>query len=159
LGVTPLPPSQIAPNRRDDMYATYLNTAANVDRAIGQLLLDVEQSVHQRPAVIVLSDHGESLFDEGVLGHGFALEESQTRIPLVVSNLPARIALPFGQVDLRDEIADALSGMTGPPEMRPAVDSRRHGRVFQYIGTLDKPAEIGIRTSDERIVYDFRSNA
>jgi len=159
LGVTPLPPSQIAPNRRDDMYATYLNTAANVDRAIGQLLLDVEQSVHQRPAVIVLSDHGESLFDEGFLGHGFALEDSQTRIPLVVSNLPARIALPFGQVDLRDEIADALSGMTGPPEMRPAVDSRRHGRVFQYIGTLDKPAEIGIRTSDERIVYDFRSNA
>jgi hypothetical protein len=159
LGVTPLPASQIAPDRREDMYATYLNTAANVDRAIGQLLLDVEQSVHQRPAVIVLSDHGESMFDEGFLGHGFALDDAQTRIPLVLSNLPARIALPFGQVDLRDTIADALSGAAGGPGMRPAIAPDRRGRVFQYIGTLDRPAQIGVLTSDGRIVYDFRSNA
>ena len=158
LGITPLTPSQIGPTRRRDVYSTYLNTAANVDRAIGQLLQDVEQSIHRRPAVIVLSDHGESLFDEGFLGHGFALADSQTRIPLVVSNLPVRIALPFGQVDLRDEIADALSGANGPPGTRPAVDSRRRGRVFQYIGTLDKPAQIGIRAPEGNVAYDFRSD-
>ena len=43
--------------------------------------------------------------------------------------------------------------------MRPAIAPDRRGRVFQYIGTLDRPAQIGVLTSDGRIVYDFRSNA
>ena len=53
----------------------------------------------------MLADHGESLFDEGFLGHGYALNDAQTRIPLIVSGLPLRLVEPFGQVDLRDAAA------------------------------------------------------
>ena len=32
----------------------------------------------------IRADHGESLFDEGLLGHGYALNDMQTRIPVVM---------------------------------------------------------------------------
>ena len=58
------------------------------------------------PGLVQLPDHGfrlyiESLFDESFLGHGYALNDAQTRIPLVVANLPVTIEEPFGQIDLR----------------------------------------------------------
>ena len=79
---TVVPESQITPENRDAVRATYLNTAANVDRAIGTVLDRVRRTLGRDPAVIVLADHGESLFDEGFLGHGYALNEAQTHIPL-----------------------------------------------------------------------------
>ena len=42
--------------------------------------------------MIVTSDHGEALFEDGVLGHGLALDEAQTRVPLVVSRPRRRLA-------------------------------------------------------------------
>ena len=67
-----------------------MNTTSNVDRAIGDMLERVRKALGREPGVIVLSDHGESLFDEGFLGHGYTLNDAQTRIPLVVSGLPTR---------------------------------------------------------------------
>src|SRR5690606_14408514 len=96
--------SQIAPSRRADVLAMYYNAAANVDRAVGATLENITRALTRAPAVIVTSDHGESLFDEGFLGHGYALNDVQTRIPLVVRGLPMEIREPFGQVDLRDAL-------------------------------------------------------
>ena len=39
----------------------------------------------------------ESLYDDGFLGHGIAINDIQTRIPLIVANLPVAVAQPFGQ--------------------------------------------------------------
>ena len=74
--------SEISPDRADDLRAMYMNTASNVDRAIGGVLGDVRKAVGREPGIIVMSDHGESLFDEGFLGHGYTLNDTQTRIPL-----------------------------------------------------------------------------
>jgi hypothetical protein len=104
--------------------------------------------------VIVVADHGESLFDEGFLGHGYALNDAQTRIPLVVANLDLTLAEPVGQADLRDAVREALgrpaTGST--PSIRQ--DASRH--VFQYLGTINRPAEIAFTTRDGRFQYDFR---
>ena len=133
----------------------YLNTAANVDRAIGQLLAHATKTLGREPAVIVLSDHGESLFDEGFLGHGYALNDEQTRIPLIVANLPLRIEQPFGQIDLRDAIVAALRE---PPTLTtpPVLHDDPEKRVFQYLGALRRPAQIGFVTLGGRTLYDFR---
>jgi sulfatase-like protein len=158
LGVNILDASLIAPSRRRDLWRTYLNTAANVDRAIGRVIAEVSARVGQQPAVVITSDHGESLFDGGFLGHGYALTDSQTRVPLIVSRLPMKLHAPFGQAELRDGIADALASSDAANDARPLIEQRSQARVFQYIGTLDHPGEIGWRSPSGQVTYDFRSD-
>ncbi|NOT26849.1 MAG: sulfatase-like hydrolase/transferase [Acidobacteria bacterium] len=147
--------SEIAPDRTADLRAMYMNTAANVDRAIGGVLSDVRQALGHDPGVIVMSDHGESLFDEGFLGHGYTLNDAQTRIPLVVANLPLTLEEPFAQADLRDAIDAALKSADaqGKP---PVVSTNVSRRVFQYLGLIERPAQIAWTGSTNSIAYDFR---
>jgi hypothetical protein len=152
----PLPISLISPARRSELWATYLNAAANVDAAIGHVIQAVQNQVGVAPAVVVLSDHGESLFDGGFLGHGYVLNPPQTRVPLIISGLPLRIDVPFGQVGLRNAIDEALSGAL-PLGARASITST-DGRVFQYLGSLTAPGEIGVLTRDGQTTYDFRTN-
>ncbi len=149
--------SDITPGHADTLRAMYLNTAANVDRAIGSVLEHARRSLGREPGVIVLGDHGESLFDEGFLGHGYALNDAQTRIPLIVANLPVTIEDPFGQADLRGIIDAALASPVGAAAA-PVVGQNAARRVFQYLGNIDRPAQIGLATSTGRTIYDFRSD-
>jgi hypothetical protein len=146
--------SDIRPGQAARLREVYLNAAANVDAAVGQLLGVVSAHLGHEPAVIVLADHGESLFDEGFLGHGHALDDVQTRIPLVVANLPLRLPDPVGQADLRSAIRAALvTGASG----RPTVYPRRTEPLFQYLGKLHRPKQIAFVLEDGRFVYDFRA--
>jgi hypothetical protein len=150
--------SGISPDRAADVRAMYMNTASNVDRAIGEVLSDVRRAIGREPGVIVMSDHGESLFDEGFLGHGYTLNEAQTRIPVVVANLPLVIEEPFGQADLRDAIGRALEG----PDIvgrRPTLSAGSSRRVFQYLGLIERPAQIAWTGLAGRITYDFREGS
>jgi glucan phosphoethanolaminetransferase (alkaline phosphatase superfamily) len=147
--------SDIVPERAADLRAMYLNTAANVDAAIGRVLSLVADAVGVKPGVIVLADHGESLFDEGFLGHGYALNDAQTRIPMIVSGLPLQLVEPFGQIDLRDALRAALAGPASSE--RPIVRRDPDRQVFQYLGTIDEPAQIGLTNLTRRVLYDFRS--
>lgn len=148
--------ADIHPSRAADLHEMYLNAAANVDAAIGSTLGMLRSRLAAPPAVIVTADHGESLFDEGFLGHGYALNDVQTRIPLMVSGLDVEIEQPFGQADLRDLIGAALSRPERGP--RPVVRTRAGKDVFQYLGTPRRPRQIGFVTSDGRTIYDFRTN-
>jgi hypothetical protein len=145
--------ADITPDHRDAVRATYLNTAANVDRAIGLLLDRVRRTLSREPAVVVLA--GESLFDEGFLGHGYSLNDAQARIPLVVANLPAVIPEPFGQADLRDMLRAALDA----PETAPATPVVRPDAshpLFQYLGTMARPGQIALTIGNRKTAYDFR---
>jgi hypothetical protein len=147
--------SQIAPSRRDAVQEMYFNAAANVDRAVGRTLEIVTRALGRPPAVIVTADHGESLFDEGFLGHGYALNDVQTRIPLIVRGLSLVITEPFGQVELRDAIGVALA--CEDDAAVPVLIDVPGKTVFQYLGNLDRPRQIGFATGDARLIYDFRS--
>jgi hypothetical protein len=156
LGGELLRASLISPARRLELLRTYLNATANVDRAIGRVITAVEQQVRQRPAVIVIGDHGESLFDQGFLGHGYALNEAQTRIPLIIRGLPARITLPFGQANLREAINEALT--RSDINERPSAVAGRRSRVFQYLGRLESTPQIGWMMAEGSFTYDLRSD-
>jgi hypothetical protein len=146
-----LPRGAIGPSRGEELRATYLNTAANVDRAVGTLLARVRAALGSEPAVIITADHGESLYDEGFLGHGYALNDVQTRIPLIVAGLPMRVTEPFGQHELRDAIGAALRAEGVAPEI--TRDGTK--RVFQYLGNLRRSRQIGFVTAHGRVIYDF----
>jgi hypothetical protein len=160
-GIQPLisssivPQSRIAPERADQVRAMYMNTTSNIDRAIGDILERVRKGLGREPGVIVLSDHGESLFDEVFLGHGYTLNDAQTRVPLVVTGLPLVIEEPFAQADLRDAIGTALSRPL-EPNARPTLTRSRTRTVFQYLGLIPRPAQIALTGIDGRITYDFR---
>ena len=153
---TRLPRHLIVPDERDALWATYVNTAANVDRAIGRVVEQVRQARDAEPAVIVTADHGESLFEEGFLGHGHALNDVQTRVPLIVANLPVVLREPMGHVELRDVVGAAMMR----PEAggsTPQIQAPPAGEVFQYLGTVNRPRQIGFRDRAGRTLYDFRS--
>ncbi|NOT44118.1 MAG: sulfatase-like hydrolase/transferase [Acidobacteria bacterium] len=151
----PLAQADIVPANESRLREMYLNTAANVDRAIGDLLDRVRAATGREPGVVVLGDHGESLFDEGFLGHGYALNDAQTRIPLVIANLAVQVTEPFGQSDLRDLLSGALrlEGEASVPELRR--DQARE--VFQYLGLIRRPKQIAFARLSGRTIYDFRS--
>ena len=154
LSHSPLPQAEISPSRAAELHETYLNTAANVDRAIGRVLDVAGRRLRDQPAVIVIADHGESLFDEGFLGHGYALNDAQTRVPFVVVGLPVVVAEPLGQADLRDMLRSAL----GEPGHESAPRTVRSAKpVFQYLGALERPAQIAFTAADSQIAYDFRA--
>ena len=147
---------QIAPSRSDALREMYFNTAANVDSAVGATLDLVSRRLGGPPAVVVTADHGESLFDEGFLGHGYALNDVQTRIPLVVSGLPLIVEEPFGQADLRNALARALAAP--PSGSAPALVRARDKKVFQYLGRIERPRQIAFTSAASRTIYDFRTN-
>lgn len=153
--------SQIGPARQDELHEMYLNTAANVDRAVGATLAAVTSSLGRLPAVIVTADHGESLFDEGFLGHGYALNEAQTRIPLVVRGLPLNIEEPFAQIELRDAIGEALSSSCDGDdrECRPRLRANPAKAIFQYLGDIGRPRQIAFVGPAGRLIYDFRARS
>jgi glucan phosphoethanolaminetransferase (alkaline phosphatase superfamily) len=144
----------IVPERAADLRGMYLNTAANVDRAVGKVLVAARDALGHEPGVVVMSDHGESLFDEGFLGHGYALNDAQTRIPLIVSRLPLHVVEPFGQSDLRDLLRNGLSSPDAGAGPTIAPDPAR--QVFRYLGRLDRPGAVGFTGLRSQLVYDFR---
>ncbi|HTV02901.1 MAG TPA: sulfatase-like hydrolase/transferase [Luteitalea sp.] len=152
---TPLAQGEIAPARREALRGTYLNAVANVDASIGRVLRQVRSAVHGDVGVIVVSDHGESLYDRGFLGHGYALDEAQTRIPLVADNVPLVIEEPWGQVQLRSALGRALAADPGGAT-RPTVIARPDAQVFQYLGALARPRQIAWRTAKGVTAYDVR---
>ena len=154
---TVLEPGDIVPGRSGPLREMYMNTVANVDQAIGTLVAEVTRARGRTPAIIVTSDHGESLFDEGFLGHGYALNDAQTRVPFVAAHLPLVLAQPCAQAELRQAIWDALARVPdGDP--RPDFSRVTAGAVFQYLGSVDRPREIGLLSTAGRTLYDFRED-
>ena len=146
---------RIVPGERDRLWATYVNTAANVDRAIGRVLDRLRMARGREPGVIVTSDHGESLFDEGFLGHAYGLNEAQTRVPFVVANLPMLVPEPFMQSDLRPALLAAMRETDGT--RTPAARPRGNAPAFQYLGDLARPRQLAFLGPRGRFIYDLRS--
>ncbi len=151
-----VPQGRIAADRASDVRRMYRNAAANVDKAIGALREAVRAHAGQDPAIVVLADHGESLFEDGVLGHGFVLNDVQTRIPLVAAGLALDMCEPVGQADLRGAIVSALS--LPEADGRPSFRQCPGHTVFQYLGTLNRPRQIAFTGAARQVIYDLRDD-
>lgn len=129
--------SEIKAANRAMVERTYWNAAAYADWVVGQVIARLKaQGVYERTLILVTGDHGEALFERGFLGHGHVLDREQTRVPLILSDRALRVAGPVGLADYRGIVLRGLSGGGPPPPAK--------ARVFQYIGTIDRPAVVGI---------------
>jgi len=119
----------------DQLYNSYDNTILYVDFVLGEILSRLESS--GVPYVFIyLSDHGESLMEEGRMFHGvppgIALPPEQTEIPLIVkASVPIRIVKrdEYRQQDVFDTVLDLLSIES------PVVDRSR-----SFVKREDAPA-------------------
>ena len=135
----PIPRGEINEANRDWTEATYWNAVAQADSQIGALIARLKAlGVWDDTLLVVTADHGESLFDDGFLGHGHMLNRQQTHIPLVMNMPGVATAAPIGLDGYRALILRLL-GANNAPERDGAKRP-----VLEYIGTLDSPAQVGI---------------
>jgi hypothetical protein len=117
---------------------TYWNAVAYNDRLLGRIVERLQRlGVWEHSLVVVTGDHGESLFDDGFLGHGHMINRQQTHIPFVM-NRRVPVTGPVGLADMRGIILRAAGAEV------PADPAATPGRVFQFIGTLERPSSIGL---------------
>jgi hypothetical protein len=155
LGVERLPRERISPDDPKGVFATYANAAANVDRGLEAMFADLrERAGDAEIAVLVTSDHGEALFEDGVLGHGLALDAAQTRVPLVVSGVGGDWPEPLGLSDLRAALQRALATPRGPEPPRPRFVPDPQRRVLQYMALPERPRLLCLRGLDTELRYD-----
>lgn len=99
----------------EQLYNSYDNTILYVDHVVGKAIETLDRS--GVPYVFIyLSDHGESLMENGMLFHGMppgmALPAEQAQVPLIVkSSLPVSIVnrAEYPQPDVFDTVLDLFS--------------------------------------------------
>jgi glucan phosphoethanolaminetransferase (alkaline phosphatase superfamily) len=100
---------------KEEIYNSYDNTILYVDHVVAQAIHTLDDS--RVPYVFIyLSDHGESLLEEGRLFHGVPpgtkLPDEQAQIPLIVkSSVPISIdpRAEYQQPDVFDSVLNLLS--------------------------------------------------
>jgi hypothetical protein len=130
---------RIQPANRDEVWGAYLNAAANVDLAVGQLLEMLRGALGREVAVLVTADHGQAFYEAGMLGHGQALDDAQSRVPLIAHGAPIAFAPLIGLAEVRGAIRASLEGAPTPRETRATSG------VLQILGNLDRPTQVGLR--------------
>ena len=160
LGIGPMARDAIRADNAKAVFRAYANSAANVDRAVERLVEKWrEHFPAEESAILVTADHGESFYEEGTLGHGQLLARAETQVPLIVSGIGGKWPEPIAISDLRHLLAANLFLPRGAAAPRAELVGDPERRVFQYLGQLEKPKLIGVRTLDGLLAYDFRTGA
>lgn len=157
LNFDPVDRGEINRKNVEQVWLTYINAAAGVDRAIERVVEAWWERVgKQNGAILITADHGQAFYEEGFLGHGADLDLVQTRVPLVLWGMRGEWPEPVGVAELRGLILSGL-GTVGVPDSAPArfvYDARR--AVFQYLPTLKRPEQIALRYGETTSLYDFK---
>lgn len=119
----------------EQLYNSYDNTILYVDHVLGQAIQALDSS--GVPYVFIyLSDHGESLMEDGMMFHGMppgmSLPAEQAQVPLIVkSSIPMSIVRrpEYQQSDVFDTILDLFS-----------IQSTKFDRAGSFIKKSAEPA-------------------
>ena len=147
-----IPRSDINEENKKWVAETYWNAIANADWAVGKVIASLkERNLLDKTTIVLLGDHGESLFDDGFLGHGHAINDTQTEIPLIINDPNIIANEPIGQVDVAEI---AIRSALGIANKWINMDKT----VFQWVGSLSQPTLIAhVKQNGVRTLFDFRS--
>jgi hypothetical protein len=148
----PIARPEITARNVERIRRTYRNSAANVDRAVGRILDGWNRWRGGPPAVVVVGDHGEGLYEGSGLGHGIGIDREMTQIPFLLSGRPAACECPLGLAEVRTVPRDALTRRGRQPTERTNPDKW----VWQYVGPFRGPRLFGAAFATGGIVYDRR---
>jgi hypothetical protein len=154
--VEPLAQAEIRSDRAEQLWATYYNTAANVDRAVERLVTEWWELRGRDGVILVTADHGQSFYDdEGYLGHGRSLRASQTRVPFILWGVGGEWPEPVGLADVRGLLSRHLASREASPPARFVPDPDRV--LLGYAPRIDRPVLLGLRSLERTLLYDLES--
>jgi hypothetical protein len=131
----PVSRSEINPKNKARVERTYWNAVADADWLVGEVVRRLKAlGIYEETLILVTGDHGESLFDDGFLGHGHMMNRQQTQVPLILSRKGVSLPHPLGLDDVRGVLLDLATGKVAERPSKP---------VFQFIGIIDRPVSIG----------------
>lgn len=122
----------------DLVRLAYLNAVAYTDASVARLVQHLKtRGQWDRTLLVVCGDHGEALFENGVLGHGVRADRLQNNALLVTNRRVPALDRVVGQRDLPPLLLQALGAqLSGPWE--PEGE-----RAFVYVSS----ARWRVRTS------------
>lgn len=120
----------------EQLYNSYDNTILYVDHVVAQAI-DTLDAARVPYVFIYLSDHGESLMENGMLFHGVPpgveLPAGQAQIPLIVkSAVPTSIVkrAEYGQGDVFDSVLDLFT-----------IESPGFDKAGRFIERVERPVQ------------------
>jgi arylsulfatase A-like enzyme len=142
---------QVKPEDRPGLAALYDGELRTADTRLGELLdlLD-ELRLAGDAIVIVTSDHGEHLGEEGRVDHQLSLDETLLRVPLVVRCpryvKPGRVREPVALTDVARWIDDVVDRRL--PEWSPPPDRAPEAFVAEALRPVDLVDFVASRGGD-----------
>jgi arylsulfatase A-like enzyme len=121
----------VTPDEQRWISELYDGCVWSADHCLGLLLARLaELGLDDETIVAVTSDHGEELFEHGLVTHGNTLHRELVRVPLVLAGpgLPRgeRVAAPLSGVAVGPTLArlagTTLAGLSAPPDLFAAGD-------------------------------------
>ena len=104
----------------DNLTARYDGEIRYQDDSIGDLLDYLrENGIYDDAVIILVSDHGEGMYDDGYFGHNFTLEEYETRLACVIKG-PGIVSPEDRMLSITD-LTDYMRFVAG---LMPAEDCR-----------------------------------
>jgi hypothetical protein len=119
-----------APEQRVGFYEPYASRLQRLDECFGAFVAHLKERGRYDNAIVILtSDHGESLGEDGYWGHSFWLFPEDIRVPLIV-RLPERVkagvTTDLARLTFTTDIAPTLYRLLGQRVAPPG----RSGQLF-----------------------------
>jgi hypothetical protein len=133
----------------------------NADHYLDASLRDLFDGLSARrlmenTVVVLVGDHPDSFYENGLLGHAWTLDEHQRRTSLIVVNGVGVYKTPIGQDEIAGIVLNSLDpALAGRPISFEQDPSRR---IFVIAGPLEAPRLIGWLGANDLYTFDFKIN-
>jgi phosphoglycerol transferase MdoB-like AlkP superfamily enzyme len=135
----------------------YANAAYHLDASLQAFLNGLEsRGLLRNSLIVIVGDHPDSIYENGLLGHGWAVDEAQRRTPLLVINGKGHATAPLGQDEILRIVHDSLQPDAAAPPLEITFD--RGKQVFEIGGPLDNPRQLALLAPDRLFTYDALTN-
>jgi len=145
------------PENRMAILRQYGNAAHHLDKAIQSLFAALDaRGISNNTMVVIVGDHPDSFYENGVFGHAWTVDEHQKRTPLFVINGRGDYRVPIGQDEIAEIILNTVDARLRLNRLTFSTD--RAKRLFVLTGTLAMPRQIAWLSVDDLTTYDFTTN-
>lgn len=108
----------------DGFYAPVASRVARLDACLGAFVDDLKaRGLYEQSIIVITSDHGDSLGEEGRMGHAYSLHPEVVRVPLIV-HVPAAMRAQWAWDEQRaaftTDITPTLYRLLGHETQAPA---------------------------------------
>lgn len=152
----------------DGFYASYASRLRRIDACFGAFVTNLKaRGLYDESIIILSSDHGDSLGDEGRWGHQFYLFPEDLRVPLIISlpkTMRATVTTDLGRLAFLTDITPSLYALLGhsvqergpdfgQPLFVPPTDAPAPRRRSDHLVMSSYGSSYGVLRRNGRVLY------